>query len=202
MQRIFITLISQQAIPNVQYILELGPFDKYYFLSTEKMERDDKSENIRRACNIPEERLSVLVVNEDNYLNIQQMIDLNIPINDLNQYVVNCTLGTKIMSIALFDWFKNITNCQLLYTPIDSNGYKSIINDNVNSKFAQKISIEKYFMSYGIKINKISTPSFTKIRSEKILPKFIEMDEGHFKALDYLRKFRDKGFKNYYIFKF
>lgn len=118
----FITLVSEQAIPNVQYIKEFGPFDAYFFVTTDIMESSNKTSAITNALGVDVKLVRKIIVKEDDLNNITTKIRNYVDpiISEIldAEWIVNCTLGTKLMSIGLFDVFKSVANAILLYTPI------------------------------------------------------------------------------------
>lgn len=187
--KIYVTLISEQAVPNVQYIKELGPFDSYVFLSTEKMEGKEKSNNIRLALKIPENVLKIIIVSEEDYSDILTKLNQSFEIKETDSYTVNCTLGTKIMSIALFSFFKDIPNATILYSPIGTNRYKSIIG-RMNAEFISKLDLNEYFQAYGIEIKKSSKPLLSYEITEQMRQVFLEFEYRDYEMLDKLRDYR------------
>lgn len=194
-KRFFITLISDQTIPNLQYIKEFGHFDVYIFLSTEKMEASKKSHHIQMASNIPKDKLKIIVVSEESYQDIFGKLK-KIVFGDQDEIIINCTLGTKIMSIALFDFFRNNKNAQIFYTPINTNKYIRIPDEGSIHNFKYNISITEYFTCYGISIARTHIPLFPSKRSEDFLEKFLKFDDPDFRLVDKMRDFRNKGIKN------
>ncbi len=186
MKRIFITLISDQSIPNVQYLKEFSPFDECYFISTLKMEEKNKSQYILDATETPKEKMVLKIVNEEDYNDI--IIKLNeISFVDESEYFINCTLGTKIMSIAVFDFFKNKKNVHLLYTPIGTNKYKYILS-GIEKEFKGKVSIKEYFACYGISIAKVGHCLKNIDTSSNILKSFMNFTVKDFEIIDQIRE--------------
>jgi hypothetical protein len=197
MKKVFVTLVSEQAIPNVQYIKEFSPFDFYVFISTPKMEKNRKIEALLSACNIPEETTKRLVVNEDKLSDI--LAKLKEEFSDSNRYqqanfVLNCTLGTKIMSIALYDFFKESfkEQSEFLYTPIHTNEYANMLTDEVNS-FKSQIILKEYLASYGISIKKTSEALKSEEESNDFFEKFLNFDASDFTVLEQLREYKLAG---------
>lgn len=186
MKRIFITLISDQSIPNVQYIKEFSPIAKYYFISTHKMEDKNKSQFIMDSTKIPKSDLSIMIVNEEDYNDIISVLN-SIKYEDGSEYYVNCTLGTKIMSIALFDFFKERKNVHLLYTPIGTNKYKYILNGNEN-EFKVKVTVKEYFACYGISISKTGTCQHDFETANEIYNVFLKLSSNELKIIDLMRE--------------
>lgn len=191
MKKVFVTLVSEQAIPNVQYIKEFSPFDFYVFVSTPKMEEKKKIEALLSACEIPEEITKRLIVNEDKLSDISTKLKDEFSGNKKYQdanFVLNCTLGTKIMSIALYDFFKENfkEQSEFLYTPIHTNEYANMLTDEVNS-FKSQIILKEYLASYGISIRKTSAVLKNEEETNDFFEKFLNFEDSDFKVLEQIR---------------
>lgn len=195
MAKIFITLVSEQTIPNLQYIKEFPTFDQYIFISTVKMEDKAKSLNIINASQLSKEICEIKVVSEENYIDIRNTL-AKLSIDYMDEISVNCTLGTKVMSIALFDFFRSYPNAKIYYTPIGSNRFKTIISDEINEIFTYNVTIQEYLACYGIRIISSSTPLYD-FNSSKIFKSYFEkLNSFQFQIIDRLRIYRDTGLKN------
>lgn len=150
-----VSLISDQTIPNIQFIKEKKA-DNYLFISTDSMEKKGVASWIIDSLNIPIEICQVIVVNPFNYDSIIQETEK--AINDENLYLVNLTGGTKLMSLAINDLFRNL-NAELYY--LSGNGsYTKLFPGRSKQSYplTQKLSLEVYLKSYGFKIKSISEP--------------------------------------------
>jgi Domain of unknown function (DUF1887) len=213
MATILVTLVSDQALPNVQYIKEFQPSDGYLFISTLKMEEKKQTQHILDACCLERATVRQIIVNEESFSDIQAQ--LAVVLEDplfvaATQIIVNCTLGTKVMSIALFDYFKNNDKARILYSPIGTNKYRSITGAKEEQLFRQKITIEEYLKSYGIGLNRQGSTTYSFDYTKQFFDQFLHFTPADFKELDFLRghesssptgklkiiKGRDKGIKN------
>lgn len=195
----YVTLVSEQTIPNVQYIKEFRQqIDRYFFISTERMERSSKSSHIIRATSLPFDRVKIITVNEENFNHIKSALK-KINFDEFDAIVVNCTLGTKIMSLAVFDYFRNFDKSRLYYTPIGTNRFVNILDENENESFKTKISIKEYFSSYGFEIRKQSEPLFDVEYTETFKQKFEKFADADYDLLENLRNYRDIGKKGLQI---
>ena len=52
MPRTLISLISEQTLPNVLFIKQFGPFDRYIFLTTKEMEEAKRTDDVIKTCKI------------------------------------------------------------------------------------------------------------------------------------------------------
>ncbi len=207
MAKTYVTLVSEQAIPNVQYIKEFAnEVDTYLFISTKKMEKASRAQQIIDACQIPEGCYETEVVDEEDLNDILTKIQLALskPIfANTDGYIVNCTLGTKIMSIALYEYFKSNPQALLLYTPIGKNKYRSVLNNSIDKEFSTHISVEEYIKSYGIGIKSKGTPLFKEVGYTcSFMHKYLNFGQQDFEILGHLQndnsqKYRNKGIKDF-----
>lgn len=195
MSKIFITLISEQTIPNLQYLKEFGPFDSHYFISTESMEKKGKTKHIIEASQIKDLSYEIIEVSEESLSDIRYKLE-KVNFSNSDQLIVNCTLGTKIMSIALFDFFKNSKNASLYYTPIGTNKYVNILDEDEHQSFRSQISIIEYFACYGITITKTSKCLCEFEQSEFLRKQFKTFGDIEYGILEVLRVYRDRKWTN------
>jgi hypothetical protein len=156
MPKIYISSVSEEGVPNVQYIKEFkAEISTYLFISTNWMQSKNATDKIITTCNLPENTYKVIVVNEESLIDIKTKIETALTdaiFADSEGFIVNCTLGTKIMSIALYDVFHKNQAAKLLYTPIRTNHYRSVLDDSINETFTTKLNLQEYINSYRIDI--------------------------------------------------
>jgi hypothetical protein len=203
----YITLVSEQAIPNVQYIKEFAAqVDRYLFVSTERMEKNNSAKHIIDACALKPGSYKVIVINQESLSDILTKLEAALKEElfiDTKGFIVNCTLGTKVMSIALYEYFRNKDNAQLLYTPIGSNSYKGLTDEKFGGTFTQKVNVEEYVKSYGIGIAKSSSTLFPNINyTLSFFEHYMNFGENQHLILEALRigenqKYRAKGLDDF-----
>lgn len=158
MSQVLVSLVSKQTIPNVLFIKEMEgklseKIEKYVFITTELMEKKEKTDSIISAAHIPREKTRIIKVIEDSIEDIENQLR-NFAKNELHdndKCIVNLTGGTKIMSIGIYTFFKERESI-IYYLPIGKNIYKQIFplkkqKDNV---LDYRISLDDYLTSYGI----------------------------------------------------
>jgi len=163
MANILVSLVSEQTIPNVLLIKELKLIDKHLLVSTEKMERFGKSQAIISASGISPDKFfeppaetpfkpPIITVIEDSLSDIEiKLKSLNFDDNDV--FFVNLTGGTKIMSIGVYNFFRN-KRSQIFYIPIGKNIYRQIFPEikQPDVLITHNLSVNDYLTSYGIEI--------------------------------------------------
>jgi len=198
MHRILVSLVSEQTIPNVELIREMGDLvDHFLFITTNAMEsRGNRNWIVNTACLKEKQVLSPVIVNPFSFENIEERLTQHV--NDDDFYIVNLTGGTKVMSLAVYEFFK-VMNSEMYY--LTGRGEKIKIHPGrkkVSSKLATKISLKDYLSAYGFRIKKQSPP----IRGREITAGVLTYFLHHFdkkkdiSALKILRENRSKGIKS------
>lgn len=200
MGKTYVTMVSEQAAPNVQYIKEFAhEVSTYLFISTRRMDKDNKVQSIIDACLLDESKYQVDTVDEEclsDILNSLTKAVIHEKFSETDGYIVNCTLGTKIMSIALYEFFKDKQNALLLYSPINTNRYRSVLDNSINKTFTARITVPEYVRSYGIQIQGTGSPHFdSSAYCDKLFSKFIEFTDVHFSILMHLQNDRNQEYR-------
>ncbi len=192
MAKIAVIIISDQSVQNVQFIKEIGTFEKYIFVSTKAMETKGCSEWICKALHLQENQIQKLIVNEFGPKSVTQALQEHY--NENNQYFVNITGGTKLMSLAVNDFFQSKSNATIYYL----TGRNEILNlkTEEKEKLTQKITLTEYLTSYGIKINKNHQPTYEEDISQKIYDEFIKAEQTNVDCLQELRDFIQEKNRN------
>ncbi|MHB1644910.1 MAG: Card1-like endonuclease domain-containing protein [bacterium] len=163
-KNLLITLISDQAIPNILFADYYQVKDNFIlFVTTEKMIKDRKVEYILKALQLISQEgnflegqnYSIIKVNEnsikDLFIQVEDWLKdkNNIAIlNNLEKIIVNVTSGTKLMSIGLYNFFAdiieninekfniNIKNLEIIYLPVGENKILKLLE---NGKFIENM---------------------------------------------------------------
>lgn len=123
--RIHISLLSDYLIPNLLLIKEFKQeCDKLVFITSSPMEKKKKSYWLEMALQLPVDSVEKIEVIEDDYEKIKdRLTDKSFSQGD--EYILNLTGGTKVMSLAVFDYFKSF-NAKFYYVPVGKNVIKDI----------------------------------------------------------------------------
>jgi len=166
METILACLISKQTIPNILSIYHFQP-DSLIFISTEKMQKDKKNNAIIETLKLLNldytNKTDEIIVNQDCLIDCEENISLILSKYDLssNKFILNLTGGTKIMALAAFNQFKDISNdnIKMIYTPIPKNEFIEIYPDKNKCKkpesFNLKLNVQQYVTAYNTKISNI-----------------------------------------------
>lgn len=195
-KKIIVSLVSEQTIPNLEFIKEkFNKNDELLFITTTSMENNGNREWILNALGkeIPYE---TIIVDAFSFDDIESKLAESL--NDEDLYLVNLTGGTKIMSLAVYDFFKSL-NSQIFY--LTGRGqYIKIHPGRTKPVFELKTntSLSEYMIAYGFNIINKSTPLFNFEQSKNVLQYFLNNfdDENDPEILEKLRKGRSKGIKD------
>ena len=147
-----ILLVSEQTIPNYLIYKEFEKdIDFVYFVSTPEMEKKDKSAVIVEHLS-KEIGFQIIQVNGFEIDSIRAKFKEIF--SDKEQYLVNITGGTKIMSLEAYLYFSSI-NAEFVYLNLGRGTYTKIqgnINQN-NKLLLSRVRVYDYLKLYGIEID-------------------------------------------------
>lgn len=150
---ILVSIISDQSLPNYLFIKEFQQeADMFLFISSKQMEGKNKSAVLYETADIPKDKRRKISVDENELYLIQKKLDKLGWKNDLDKkFLVNITGGTKLMSNAVFNYFKNL-NSRFFYVPFGHNAYQELLPEQAVQKkqFKYQISLHEYLSIYGI----------------------------------------------------
>ena len=188
-----VSIVSEQTIPNYLFIKEFySQVDKFIFISTEKMEQQNKTNLLCEAAQIDKkQRIKTLIADDILFKNFEKLEKLNLQPNDT--YLINLTGGTKMMAISVWQFFHKFQNTRFFYVPLGKNIYNVMFEDKPAQMFyfTQKITCEEYLKIYGIRIEK-SENLFTE---QQVLDIFNDVKEENYN----LDKFPNNKLKKFSI---
>jgi len=195
MANILVSLISEQAIPNLLLMKEIVDIDEHLFVSTERMENEGKSEQLKKAASLSEDIVKKIIVQQDSLTDINQQLEKG-KYRDDDKFWVNVTGGTKLMSLGVFNFFRNLQS-EIFYVPIGSDVYWKIFPQVRNKKRKIKVNLglQEYLTAYGIsitneeKINQLTRPAADTLLFYK---SFRAFEKSDFAVISTLRNFRNK----------
>lgn len=167
MPTILISLISDQTVPNLLLIKELeGSYESMVFISTPNMEKYGKSGWIEVAAGIEQGTVPRIVVEENNWCDItDKLASYNWPFD--SKFIVNQTGGTKVMTLAVFDFFAKLEST-IVYVPIGKNQYEELYprHDIKGVEINYRLNLNDYFLVHGLHFEAVNDfifhPSKTK----------------------------------------
>lgn len=197
MKRILVSLVSEQTIPNVEFIREIGEnADQFMFISTEDMEKLGNRLWILNTANLDESKVfDPLIVKAFSFEDIENK--LRTVVNDEDFYYVNLTGGTKVMSLAVYEFFKTVKS-EIFY--LTGNGQQIKIHPGrrkVVSDLKSRISLKDYLSAYGFSVKAESAPIRAQNSADELLKYFLNDNEQgtDVPAFEALRSKRGKGVK-------
>lgn len=149
MAKVLVFLVSDQTVPNVLFIKANMDADKYLFFTTKKMLDKGKTKNILKSAGIHEKKSEKRLISENSLEEIEAELN-RYPFDIKDEYLVNITCGTKIMSLAMYDFFSK-RNCSIYYYPINKNSFDKIYPLSYESSNLEIfLNMQEYFDAYGI----------------------------------------------------
>lgn len=194
---LIVNLISDQTIPNVQFIKEFctDDDDEILFLSTPKMEEKGVQNWILKASSLKQKNTThTLLINPFDLKNIREKLN-GFDYEKYDTILVNLTGGTKIMSLTAFDFFKN-KGAEIYYLTGKKGQFFKIFPDKKNNEFTlqKHILLNEYLTAYGFTIKK-TTPSGIPFNYTATFFKWFTQDktkEQH-NIISQLQEYRKKG---------
>lgn len=201
MAKVLISLVSQQRVPNVLAIMD--PFfagvDRYLFISTRRMENIGVVEHMLEATKVKWNRCQKLLVEADSWQDIHHAL-VKADFDTLDEYHINLTGGTKVMSLAVFSFFNQQKwQVSYYYLPIAKNVIQQIFSDqdSIEMPITFDIGVSEYLQSYGLSIESAEFSPVLKPQSvsRQILDFYLKQKRGSGKHRFWditkeLRKFR------------
>jgi hypothetical protein len=155
METVLVSIISDQTIPNLLIIKELaGDYHRQLSISTRKMELAGKSRWIEKAAGTEPGITERIVVDENNWIDIEEKLkNNNWPKNYV--FLVNLTGGTKVMTLAVYEYFAKPGN-RIIYAPIGKNAYEELYPNNNNhaALIKTRLNVKEYLTAHGISYTK------------------------------------------------
>ncbi len=148
MSNYLISLVSEQTMPNVLFIKEKPLADKYYFISTERMEKLHKTEHIIKSCGLKRSHETIIVPHDD--LEKIESGFRRIKLEENDHVILNITGGTKIMMLAAFQYFSK-RNAEIHYLTLGNNLVNKIFPYPLKKgQINYRVNLYEYFEANGI----------------------------------------------------
>jgi hypothetical protein len=195
MKNLIVTLLSEQTIPNVQFIRyiqeKLKKEDISYgqlFVSTKQMEDKGVGNWICKVCEIT--NLQSIIVEHNSLSDIQMQLTEKCP--DAETYFVNVTGGTKIMSMGVSDFFKEKINARIYYIDGNKCWLNFPENQRFNNELADNINLKEYVESYGFELQETRISGINYEYTKQFLQYFIKFGENDRQIINQIREKRDR----------
>jgi hypothetical protein len=192
MKSLLVSFVSDQTLPNVQFIKELeGRVSDYLFVTTEEMERKGTLGWIKNAAKI--KSLEPIVVDQFSIDDITAKLS-KLDYTIYNKVIVNLTGGTKSMTIASYDFFKE-KGAEIYYLTGRNYEVIKLFPGEKKDRYSlnTRITLNEYLTAYGFKITPNLASKISFDQTERIFQKYINGGfEEHKEALGFLRRRRNK----------
>lgn len=148
---LLVLLVSDQTIPNFLSIKTFTEANHYLFITTILMEDENRGNRrkwIMKAAGIDEQKSFKKIVDAESKEDVIEKLN-EFDWAQFSDIVVNITGGTKMMSLACYEFFKTKTE-NLWYLPIRSNDYHLCDNTHVKRTVTYNSNVEEYLNCCGI----------------------------------------------------
>lgn len=147
-----VNIVSAQTLPNYLFIKEkYEPQDKIVWIVTERMKF--AMQYLRNALpNVLHEE--IIICNEDNLKQTKKELKEKFKTEYLENscYYVNLTGGTKILSLSVYEYFKeNHKQTNFYYISIDKKNTIINIETQEEIPIEYRINVNEYFTLYGLR---------------------------------------------------
>lgn len=198
MSRVIVSIISQHSVPNFIFIKEMeGQYDEYLFITTEEIDKQMRGEQLENALKVKTE-VGYISINANDYISAIQTLRKEWPERADDEYIVNLTGGTKMMSLAVHDFFAS-KKSTFYYVPIGLNTYYNL-NTGELRNIRYRVNLHEYFTLYGIKYNCIKEAELKHTEAEA-RELYNEVKQNHFylpQKLKYAQEAPTPDLKAYY----
>ena len=154
MSRVLVSILSENNIPNYLFIKQMKAdegYDKHMFFVTERVEEKKLDEHLVNALGSWGDSRRIRLDDKDFSKCLEKLREKIESSPKEDTYIVNLTGGTKVMSLAVYEAFKEKANSQFYYV---TQNLKEIY-DFQSGKFVSltaKISLENYMKVYGLRM--------------------------------------------------
>lgn len=158
MKSALVCLVSDQTIPVVLSVKsQAGSFNDLYLVTTESMRKKGKLDAVLSVIrDMIRNTVNIILDREDNIAHlIEKMKGHNW--DDYEKVTADITLGTKLMSLGVYQFFYNRAmnnkNIRIIYQTVNKNSFQEIypLNDK-ETVFEFCLSLEQYLKANGVEI--------------------------------------------------
>lgn len=164
MSTILVSILSKHTLPNYLLIREMeGKYDELLFITTPEVDKDNRDFQLLTALGKDDGDVVYVTVDGNDYR--KALDDLrNWEIRNGDKYIVNLTGGTKMMSLAVHDFFKD-KHAEFYYVPLGKNEYYNL-GTGEKTPLKYRVNLREYFSLYGIRFESKAEDTFVHPESE------------------------------------
>lgn len=196
-KKLIVSIVSDQSLPNVQIIKEMGDENTDYLFVTST--RKDSLPWIVNTCNI--NNYNSIEGDEYDIAGFHKKLS-EIEYHRYSLIVANITGGTKTMSLAVYTYFCKVPNAQIVYV-MPYNKKKDIVPqyrvmwpENKVMKFNTGLNVYDYLNSYGYKYEVEALSGIPVEQTNHFFDFFVNTDMSKYdESMSLLREKRVKGIK-------
>ncbi len=171
-----ISLLSDQTLPNVLFIEAVKTtVETYIFMSTRRMEREKKMDIIINTCQLTEAQCKSIEVEPEHYDAIIKSLEAE-SWNQTSQYLIHITGGTKMMALAVKDFFKPLPQSDVYYIPIGHQKAYSLTHNDKSIQLPQ-IHLNQYLSAHGYSFIHNNRPEQDHTTAHRLFEKVLT--KGH-----------------------
>jgi len=153
MKTVIVSLLSDHLIPNYLFIKEMaGEYDDLVFITTDYVAQKHIGKFLENAIGLAPGSVSRVLISNEDFVSTYKTLEEKNFSKDC-KYIVNITGGTKIMSLAVFEFFKKIEGSEFVYVPINQNTYRNV-ETGEEKPLSYRVNLEEYFALYGLRFEK------------------------------------------------
>jgi hypothetical protein len=145
-----LSIISDQAVPNLLFIKQFQrPDSEYYFVTTNEMEGRQVTDHLIASLRLNEKKCHKVLIDANDALLIFDQLKA-FPFPKDSEYLINITGGNKLMSQMVFQHFLDY-EVTMYYAPIGSDQYQILYPEvgQISKTQDIKITLDDYLRSYG-----------------------------------------------------
>jgi hypothetical protein len=155
MAKHLVSLISEHLLPNYLLAKEMeGKYDQHIFITTARMGEKSMTARFCNALKIDKKEVKIIIVSEDDLSDAMEKLKCE-NFSKGDQFIVNITGGTKVMSIATFTHFGNY-NADFYYIPIEVNKIENV-KTGKDLPLLYRVNVEEYLSLYGLRFEADNT---------------------------------------------
>lgn len=164
-----ILLISEQTLPNVLFLKQFGPFDHHVFLTTGKMEEQERSSCIIQAAGINPNSVQRMALDPEDATTGLYTLEQQ-EWHNATGYFVHITGGTKMMALAAYTFFAGKPGYRIIYLPINAPHFLQLQPETKEIPLNVRVTLGEYLKAYGVAMqsNNSNWQNFT-LQAEEVM---------------------------------